>query len=323
MTELKFVDSFSSVRGFNYQPSYGTSGLELWRKFDAITIREELGRGKRFFPGMNAIRLWLSHDAWLRDRSKFEADFDTALSIAGELGLAVMPVLFNRWHSTELDYGGIYIDHFLPRACWVQAVDQTATFVETIVGAHATDRRIFCWDICNEPFAYECHPSDIPEISDAETAWLARMAELIRAANATAPITVGTHPVNGLDDLKRVEPFCDVLGIHPYLGNVADVAKFEKLLDEYVAYAAQVGKPLIASECCWGSVDDTVRVELIRGTLDNLKPRKIGWLAYILHHSLIADSHREEFGPLGLPGNLAFIEADGSLRPGHGIFNDY
>lgn len=323
MTELRFRDDLSAVRGFNYQPSYGTTGLELWRNFDATTIREELGRGKRYFPGMNAIRLWLSHDAWLRDRPKFEADFDTALRIADELSLAVMPVLFNRWHSTELDYGGIYIDHFLPNASWVQQADQPAAFVEAIVGAHATDARIFCWDICNEPFAYLCHPSDIPDITDAETAWLSRMAGLIRAAKAIAPITVGTHPVNGLDDLKRVEPFCDVLGIHPYLSNLSDIAKFEKLLDDYVAFSAETGKPLIASECCWGSVDDEARVGLVRETFERLKPRKIGWLAYILNHSLIADAHRAEFGPLGLPGNLAFIEADGSLRPGHGIFNDY
>ena len=62
---------------------------------------------------------------------------------------------------------------------------------------------------------------------------------------------------------------------------------------------------------------------MIQYTLAQLKKRGIGWLAYVLHHSLIADAHRLEFGPVGGPGNLAFIEADGSLRPGHEIFNAY
>ena len=39
-------------------------------------------------------------------------------------------------------------------------------------------------------------------------------------------------------------------------------------------------------------------------------------MVYLLHHSLVADAHRPEFGPVGHPGNLAFIEADGSLRKG-------
>jgi hypothetical protein len=47
------------------------------------------------------------------------------------------------------------------------------------------------------------------------------------------------------------------------------------------------------------------------------------WLVYLLNHSLIADAHRPEFGPLSMPGNLAFIEADGSLRPGHDVFNEF
>ena len=50
----------SRVRGFNYQPSYGSSALEVWQGFDAGTVDLELGRGKKYFPGINAIRLWLS-----------------------------------------------------------------------------------------------------------------------------------------------------------------------------------------------------------------------------------------------------------------------
>ncbi len=40
----------SKIKGFNYQPSYGTSGFELWQKFDAKAIGRELGLGKNIFP---------------------------------------------------------------------------------------------------------------------------------------------------------------------------------------------------------------------------------------------------------------------------------
>ena len=38
----------SQVCGLNYQPSYGTSGLELWMQFDPETIALELGQDTRF-----------------------------------------------------------------------------------------------------------------------------------------------------------------------------------------------------------------------------------------------------------------------------------
>ena len=53
----KTID-YTKIRGFNYQPSYGSNGFELWQKFDGTTIDIEIGRGKKYFPKMNAIRLW-------------------------------------------------------------------------------------------------------------------------------------------------------------------------------------------------------------------------------------------------------------------------
>ena len=101
----------SQVKGFNYQPSYGSSGIELWLKFDAQIIDREIGLGKQYFPAMNAIRLWLSWDAYKRNPQRFGENFSTALGIAEKYSLRVMPVLFNRWHDSALDSGGIYIDH--------------------------------------------------------------------------------------------------------------------------------------------------------------------------------------------------------------------
>ncbi len=317
---------YSSIRGFNYQPSWGSSGFEIWRQFDAERMGHELALGKAYFPGMNAIRLWLSHDAWLRNPGRFEAAFETALGIAHFHGLVVMPVLFNRWHDATLDYGGIYIDHFLPRASWVQGKDQPAAFAEAIVGAHAKDPRILAWDLCNEPFSYGCPPREIPEIVRAEYEWLSRMHGIAKRCGAQAPITVGIHPGHGADGIRQVEPISDILSIHPYWTcdsppHPRDA--YERLLDEYVQFAASVRKPLLATETCWGAVEDAKRVEIIRYTLGQLRERGIGWLVYLLHHSLIADAHRAEFGPLSAPGNLAFIEADGRLRPGHEVFNDF
>jgi len=86
---------YSQIRGFNYQPSYGTSGLELWLNFNASVIEAELERGKTYFPWMNAIRVWLSWDAYRRNERQFLARFEILLKIADGYDVQVMPVLFN------------------------------------------------------------------------------------------------------------------------------------------------------------------------------------------------------------------------------------
>jgi len=314
---------WSKIRGFNYQPSYGSNGFELWQQFDAAVIDRELGQGKKYFPGMNGLRWWLSWDSFLRNPKRYADNFETALTLADKYQCKVMPVLFNRWHDSLLDYGGIYVDHFLPRASWVQRGTMFDAFLDTIVGGHKNDPRILAWDLCNEPFSYSCPPGMYPEIDKAELAWLTGLYKHCKKLGAAAPITGGIHP--GVP-LEKVESISDLLSIHPYFDHNrphADKAAYEKSLDRDVAFAERVKKPLLATECCWGSLDDQVRVETIRYTLENLKQRKIGWLVYLLHHSLIADAHRPEFGPVGPPEYLGFIEADGSLRKGHEIFNAF
>jgi len=296
---------YSQIRGFNYQPGYGSCALEVWRQFDAGVVDRELGLGKRYFPGMMAIRLWLSWDAFLRDEDRFCENFETALGIAAKHGLVVMPVLFNRWHCGYLDAGGIYTDHFLPGVSWVRTPGMFLPFLERVVGEHARDRRVFAWDLCNEPFSYTCAPEEIPDIVRAEFAF---------------------HCDHGLKGIEQIEPISDILCIHPYWTcqyHSHKKSDHESLLDEYVAFSKEIGKPLLATETCWGAADDAKRVEIIRYTLGELKKRNIGWLAHLLNHSLIADAHRPQYGPMGEAGYMAFIEADGSLRAGHEVFNEF
>lgn len=226
-----------------------------------------------------------------RAPKRYARNFGTTLDLAANAGCKVMPVRFNRWHTSVLDYGGIYIDHFLSRSSWVQRPGMFDSFLEKIVGPHAKDDRILAWDLCNEPFAYGRPQAEMPEIAKAEIEWLKAMYDACKRLGAAAPITVGIHPKDERAGIEQIEPISDVLSIHPYWIPKKDKpdggkAEFEKLLDDYVAFAARVKKPLLATETCWGEVDDAKRVEIIRCTLTQLKRRNIGWLVYLLHHSL-------------------------------------
>ena len=318
------MTDYSAIRGFNYQPSWGTCGLEIWRNFDADRYSHELALGKLHFPGINALRIWLSHDAWLRDEKRFEAHFEAALAALARHGIAAIPVLFNRWHDSILDYGGIYLDHFLPGVSWLQRNQRLAAFTEAVVGPHAGDARVLAWDLCNEPFWGNTEQNDGNPLFAAEFAWLKEIHHVVKGLETRAPVTVGLTTAT---PLKIMEPLCDLITFHPYWtgkeNRPDEKTGYERKLDEFLTFAAQAGKPLLATECCWGSLDDARRVEIVRYSLEQLNGRQIGWLAYVLHHSSVIDCHRPEYGPVSNPGNLAFIEADGSLRPGHGIINQY
>jgi hypothetical protein len=310
-----------TIKGFNYQPSYGTSGLDIWLNFNAHVIEHELGLGKQYFPKMNAIRLWLSWDAYKRSPAQFCANFETALSIADQYDLKVMPVLFNRWHTKSLDYGGIYIDHFLPGSRMEEAT-LFDDYLNDIVGGHKDDDRIFVWDLCNEPFFYSEENWATPEIramiAQLELQWLERMHAKCKAADPHCLTCVGV--LKGA--LEMVNHISDILTTHHY--STAPIKPGEdNPLDQCVAFAQKVGKQLILSETCWGSYDDAQRVGYIKQALEELNERHTGWLVYLLHNSGIADAHDQSEGAFSNAGNLSFINADGTLRSGHEVINDY
>jgi len=77
------MDGAKHIVGFNYQPSWGSTGPEIWiDKFDAAKYKSELARGKELFPKMNTVRLWLSWGAWKKDPKAYIANLKKAFAAA-------------------------------------------------------------------------------------------------------------------------------------------------------------------------------------------------------------------------------------------------
>lgn len=316
---MRFKEDYSDVRGFMYEPSYAWTEIEAWQNFDPEIIELELGRGKRYFPKMNAVRMCVSMEAFKRNPDRLLTNFGRLLDIAERYDLAVMPMLFNRWHNALEDFGGIYIDHFVSRnERWFEP------YVKEVVGKYAQDERIFMWDLCNEPhFAYRGRLEELSDIiKEAEFRWLKDVYNTCKSAGAVAPLCIGN--VGAVESLELTKPISDVLTTHRYYHPRITKSEFEKRLDECVALAKDVGKPLLVTETCWGAPTDTERVEIIRYSLEQLRKRNIGFFAVMLHWSVRIDCHGPESGlPVGGMLNLEFINKDGSLRKGHEIFNEF
>jgi hypothetical protein len=327
-----FGTDWSAIRGFNYQPSYGMNGLEIWLRFDAQTIARELARGKRYFPHLNALRIWLAWDAFLLDPAGFVRKFDQFLDLVEAIGCRTMPVLFNRWQGHP-DFGAIQLDHFMPGSL-IRQDQGIADYIERIVAPHKADPRILAWDLCNEPWMTQAARGGLgdetpPAVEQAETCWLHEVRSQVKDCGATQPTTVARWSKHSME---RFDALSDVLSIHSYYWPELSDGFAEKIpasyvdyieeVDRCVAFAAKVSKPLIATECCWGTENDAVRAAVVQGTLSLFKSRRIGWMPHLLYHSRVADAHRSS-EPYYSGLYMAFIEADGSLRQGHAAFNDY
>lgn len=339
----------SDVRGFNYSGSWGTSGLDLWQHHDNDLMNVEVSRGKSFFPGWNVARWWLSHEGFQRDPQRFLANFETGLAIFARNGILVMPVLFNRWRDPVCDFGGVPLDHIIPDTSnyvlpkSFVGIDQPdeepwsihrlfRNYLDAVVGTHAEDERIIAWDLCNEPLMGPYVNDPQSSIRLGELRWLGWCRDVCKAIGARQPLTIGNYP--NITAIEITEPLMDVISFHPYyipnyrpdrpqLAQVGTKEGYENFLDEIVALAKKSGKELIASETVWGAVEDADHVAIAEYTLSALVKRKIGFTVHALHHSLVADLHAAQYGPVGWPGRLEFINADGSLRVGHEVFNKF
>ena len=319
MKELRI--KASEVKGFNYHPSYSYGTLEDWILFDEEVWRRELTVGKEKFPGMNTIRVWLSWNAYCRLQDRFIENIRKVIDICRELDIYMIPCLFNRWHDPMVDCDGIYIDHFLPNSSWLQKYGNLfEDYIDALTDAFGDEERILVWDICNEPFAYNGDFELKETVQKSELAWLEGIAQRMRDNNVTQPLGVGS---TGDEPMEILDNICDVYLTHLYYRG-GDVKQFIDRVESFVEESERKNKPLITSECCWGSLDDEMRAELIRVSLETFKKYGIGYVVHALWYSGCADLHDPCDGRVSPEiGNLCFIRKDGTVRAHHEIFNEF
>jgi len=181
-------------------------------------------------------------------------------------------------------------------------------YIEMLVGKHAKDHRILAWDLCNEPHNNGNWQHTLE--------WLTHTYKLCKDMGATQPVSVSVQMMGDLDRVRQVDEISDVYLIHPYF------PKLGSLL-EMMNFAKQRNKGVLATECCWGSLNDEKRTQIVVADLGLLAQCGIGFMPHALHESLVADLHRAQYGLLSSASSMHFIAMDGSLRPGHDAFNRF
>lgn len=312
--------NYQQIRGFNYIPSYAYILNDIMDHFEEGVWDREFGYAKML--NANSLRIWVSSVSFHRDIPLFLERFTKILDIAEKYNLTIMPVLYNRWSNLDFPFGQLnYFDVIASK----QPRLEHKKYIKEFVSFFRHDRRIIMWDMCNEPFLYLWESVGIDDIqlvdllNKKEIGFWELMVSYFREADASQPLTFGTgFPVD--NKLSKVYELEDVVSCHPYSGWWDN--GYEEEVQGYIELANRLGKPLVCSETCQGSLDDAIRSECVEKSLHTLKSHNIGWYAWLLCEGEIVSARRDRTDNNAKPGDrgyMSFVLKDGTIRSGHEI----
>ena len=185
------------------------------------------------------------------------------------------------------------------QALFEQHLQTVVSRVNSLTGKpYSEDPAIFSWQIGNEP---RCFSGD-PAVQDAFVDWLHRAARIIKQADPNHLVSVGSEGSwgceNNMDLYERIHASADIdyLTAHiwpynwswvsqdgPQWGIDNAEAKTKQYIDEHVAVAEKLGKPLVIEE--FGFPRDDFR--FAKGTPTTGRDRYYGFV----FNQVIASAH--------------------------------
>ena len=234
--------------GFNHVPANAANDVEIWMKdtFSPELIRSEFKLATDL--GFNCVRIFLQYKVYEDDPGWFLCAFEKYLELAHEAKLEVMPVLFDDCtfsprrdpHLGRQDdpMPGWGMWGWVPSPGYTMVVDSRThwkleRYVKDVISRHKDDRRIFAWDLYNEPtFKIEEYAAYSLELVRKSFRWAREVAP-------SQPLTVGTWNGNKkLEDLVHAES--DIITFHCY--GAADATRRK------IAAVSRMGRPVICTE---------------------------------------------------------------------------
>lgn len=232
------------MRGSNFIPSTAINQLEMWQEesFDTTTINRELGWAEVL--GMNVMRVYLHHAAWKADSVGFLNRMDKYLSIADSHGISTLFVIFDDCWNPEFTVGkqpapkpGIHNSGWLRDPGDVLYRDTLLfntleDYTRSVLTTFKDDRRIFLWDLYNEPGNSGYGDRSIPLVKKV-FAWA-------KSVNPLQPVSIG-YWSDQLTNLNKIAlESSDVITYHHY----GTPEQHQKLIDTLKL----LGKPLVCTE---------------------------------------------------------------------------
>ena len=207
--------------GCCYIPATAINQIEMWSSdtFDPKQIDKELGWAEDL--GFNTMRVFLSSLVWENEPDAFKKHIDEFLTIADKHGISPFFVFFDDCWDAHSAYGkqrepktGVH------NSGWVQDPSEEVRadsskmyadlekYVKDILTTFKDDKRVYCWDLYNEPGNSGHSLTTLPLLSHT-VRWA-------REVNPSQPITIGLWS-NDLPVLNRFQiENSDIITYHNY-----------------------------------------------------------------------------------------------------------
>jgi len=232
--------------GLNYIPATAISYTEMWMDydFDPKVIDGELALAEGL--GLNCARVVLPFVVWEREPDAFKKRLDTFLQLCDKRGIKVMFALFDDCVFGPIQdpifgrqpevVAGWYANGWTPSPGHGLVRDPSQwprleRYVKDLLGTYANDKRVWVWDLYNEPTNGGLGNVSIPLVE--------KVFGWAREVNPSQPLTLGQWNGNAaLNEL--IFRHSDVITFHDY-GPVEHLAR-------HIADLKRHGRPIICTE---------------------------------------------------------------------------
>ncbi|MCK9547403.1 MAG: hypothetical protein RBR30_13660 [Tenuifilaceae bacterium] len=155
---------FTCIQGAVYIPTQAWNAYQQWRDYRHDIIERDLGYAQKL--KLNAIRVWMSYEYWVADRSDFEKKYEDLVTTAFLKGIRVMPSMFEccgreprqeyiedtgQFTATAVRSPGTVITE--DREKW----GGPFSFLDWFLDAYGNDHRILAIEVTNEPKTVSDH----------------------------------------------------------------------------------------------------------------------------------------------------------------------
>ena len=148
--------------GSNYTSAYAVNQVQFWHDFRPKVVEKELAAARKYF-GISTLRVYLHNINFDEEKKVFLANLEKFLTICDKHQIRPGFVFFDGCHRHE----GIFLDKPTKPVSgyhngrWAQCpqardIDKNnlakfKPYVQEVIRAHRTDKRVLFWEIHNEP----------------------------------------------------------------------------------------------------------------------------------------------------------------------------
>jgi hypothetical protein len=234
------------VRGAMYLPARAMNSFQMWHTYERGVTERDMGFADRL--NLNAIRTWLSYEAWQEDRASFGRALDHFLSTADSRDIRVLLGVFEGVGRPPTPQNLHDTDPWTGTSVWspgkrvmrnADEWDGPKRFTDWVMNRYRDDRRVLAIEVMNEP---------------GWRPWKKRFAremfEYARQRRGDVPLTVGATSFANATDYY--DWGVDVIQFHYNYPNTTDI--YSGVLQQATELERSVNMPVWLTE--WQRVAD-------------------------------------------------------------------